>query len=231
MKKLSPRVWIAIGIQLMVVALLLPYAAILLGIIMKAAPDAMHRFASDVLSLLPLADEVQYCVTGINTAEFGMSMMRYVENTLDVINGNMQTAMYLGAWIYAFRMIFREVLPLPLCGLTILPTFCGLLMGALSYPMLEDESTKYLVIAFLMVLNIVVTLIFVRKSFWKKLLDILVNMALGSYLAALCIGYISAICGCLRGYYINATQAITAVLVVTSLIIIYLVTQFLVTDK
>ena len=232
-KLLNPKEWIGTGVQLIIFVLLMPYLSILLGIIMESAPSVKDEYAAAVMSFLPYADPIQNVITGLNLASPQMSVLTYGTALLETISGNVIAAMYLGGWLYAFRVIFKEMLgdALRLRGLPILQTVCGLFFGAMTFTMLDDEMMRIPVTLFIFLLDAVLTLIFVRKSVLKKILDIAINLSLQSYLAALTIGYIAVLSNCVRGYYTNVTQAATAVVVVTLLWIVYLVAQYLLTDK
>ncbi|MBR6570691.1 MAG: hypothetical protein IKK75_09585 [Clostridia bacterium] len=232
LNKLKPREVLGTVIQLMVFALLIPFIAIVLGIIMKASPAAKKEYADAVLSFLPLADPIQNIISGLNLAKPGASLIGYVQALFTVIEGNFIAAMYIGMWQYAFRYIFRELIPEPfrLPGLPILQVVCGLLLSALTFPMLHDSNMKLMVTAFLIVLNIVLTLICV-KEFWKKMLEIFCNLGLQSYLAAITIGYIASLVMVAQGYFTNLTQTLTCLGMCTLLLLVYLITQYLLLDQ
>lgn len=233
LKLMKPREWIGTGVQLMIFLLLLPFLAIFLGIMMESAPAAKDDFAAAVLSFLPYADPIQNTISGLNLADPGMSLMTYATALLETISGNIVAAMYLGGWLYAFRVIFKEMLGdvLRLNGLPILQTVCGLFFGALTFTMLEDEAMRIPVTLFIFVLDAVLTIVFVNKSILKKVLDIAINMSLQSILAALTIGYVAVIMSCVQGYYTDVKLAATAVITVSALWLVYLITQYLLTDK
>lgn len=234
MKKLfKPKELIGTGVQLMIFALLIPFISILLGLMMESAPDAKDKFASAVLSFLPYSDPIQNIVTGIDISRPGIGFLTYTAALMNTIGSNVVAAMYIGMWLYAFRMIFREVLGdiLHLHGLPILQVVCGLFFGAMTFTMLEDEVMGIVATLFLFVLDIVLTIVFVRKSPWKKILDLAINLSLQSYLAALTIGYVAVIASCVQGLYATVAHAVTMLVMVTLLWIVYLVAQYLILEK
>lgn len=227
-KLLKPRELLATGIQLMVFALLLPFMGILLGMVMEAAPAAKDKYAAAVVSYLPLADTIQAVVTGINSAMPGKSTLDFAQTLMVLLEENVVTAMYLGTWLYIFRVVFRELIPIR--GLPIFQVVCGLFFGALTYAFLENPMMRYCAMAFLVVAAVVLTF-FVQKAGWKKLLSILGGVALQSYLAILTVSYVAVLSACVQGLYANLTQAVTAVVTVTLLWIVYIATGYLVREK
>ena len=232
-KLLNPKEWLGTGIQLMVFALLIPFLAILFGMMMESAPAAMNKYAAAVLSILPYADEIQYVTVGLDTARPGMSLLTYGGAVFLTVKENFTGPMYLGMWIYAFRAIFKEVLGdvLNLRGLPILQVVCGLFFGALTFLLLEDQLLAALAIIFLFVLNFVLTIVFVHKRPWKKILELAFNLAMQGYLAALSIGYVAVLAACVQGLFASVLHAVTAVAIVTILWLIYLIAQYLITEK
>lgn len=233
-KLLNPWEWLGTGIQLMIFAALLPFLSILFGIIMESAPAAKDSFSAAVLSFLPYSDAIQNTVTGLKLSGDGMSILTYLAALMDTISGNVIAAMYLGSWLFAFRIIFKESIAagfLKIRGLPILQIVCGLFFGALTFVLLQEEMTAILATLFVFTLDVVLTIIFVHKSVWKKILDLAVNLSMQSLLAALTIGYFAVLASCVQGHYANVTQAIAAIGTVTALWLVYLITQYLVTEK
>ncbi len=233
-KLLNPWEWLGTGIQLMIFALLLPFLSILFGIMMESAPAAKDSFASAVLSFLPYSDPIQNTVTGLELSGNGMSLLTYMAALMDTISGNVIAAMYLGSWLFAFRIIFKESIAagfLKIRGLPILQVVCGLFFGALTFVLLQDDLSAILATLFIFTMDVVLTIIFVDKPVWKKILDLACNLSLQSILAALTIGYFAALASCVQGYYDNVTQAAAAIGTVTALWLVYLITQYLITEK
>ena len=236
MKKLAnPREWLGTGIQLMIFAALLPTLSVILGLLMEGSTTAKENFASSVLSYLPFYDNIQLAITGTDISKSGYSALRYIVAVMDTIGGNMIGAMYLGSWLYAFRLIFKESILagyLRLRGLPILQHVCGLFLGAITFSMLDDNiALTVMVTLFVLTLDIVLTIVLVDKARWKKVLDLVINLSLQSYLAGLTIGYVVALVICFKGLYSNVTQAITAIVTTTLLWLVYLITQYFITEK
>lgn len=234
MKKfMNPKEWIGTGIQLIIFAALLPFLCILLGLMMESAPAAKNEYAAAVISFIPGSDPIQNVVAGLDVAHPGASIWTYFDTLCDIVSGNIIAFTYLGLWLFAFRTIFKEMLGdvLRLRGIPILQVVCGLFFGAMTFMLLQDQAMQIIVTAFLVILNIVLTIVCFGKAWWKKLLDLLGNLALQSYLAALTIGYIAALSACVQGLYPTVSHAITAMVIVTLLWLIYMITQYFITEK
>ncbi len=232
MKFLKPRELLATGIQLMIVAALLPAIGILLGVINTAFPEVISNFCSDlasmVLSEIPGSDEIQSAVTGIKASGGSVSLTTYATVVLEYLSNEMVTLMYIGSWLFAFRIIFKEMIKMP--GIPILQTLCGLFFGVLTYTFFGDTVMMVMATLFIMTMDIVLTILFSRKASWKKALDLALNLSLQSVHAVLCISYAVVISSCFTGSFTNVTHAVVSVAVVTLLWIIYLVVQYIVVE-
>lgn len=241
-KLFSFHEWLGTGIQLIIFTLLFPFLVIILGML-PFADGAIEGFADSVMSFVYLSEYVEGAVIGLNTANPAMGIVEYGTVLLDIVTANIEAFMYVGMWLYAFRVIFSEILTRQIVfkhvtkivpifnGVPIIQVTLGLFFGALTYSMLGDRVLNVMIIAFLTVLNWVLTLIFVDKPVWKKILDAFINISMQSYLAALTAGYVIVLMFCLNGVYATVWQAVTAVVTVTLLWLVYLVTQYLLTDK
>ena len=223
-KLLRPRELMGTGIQLMVFALLMPFLAILLDIIMESSPEAKEQYAGAVLSQLPLVEPVQNVITGMDLATPGRTVGMYLFEMYKVLEGNMVTAMYLGTWLYIFRVVFSELIHIP--GLPIFQVVCGLFFGALTYGMIGDPVGQLCAFTFLVVASVVVTF-FVKKDGWKKALSMIIGIGAQSYLSILVISYVAVLAACFRGLFANLTQSITAVVIVALLMAIYVFTGYI----
>ena len=228
-KFLKPRELIATGIQLMIFALLIPAVGVIFRLLNMAAPEAMEKFMSGVISILPFSDTVQHILSGYDIAVSDVSVMNYFNVVMTTIGEDVVTFMYLGLWLNAFKLLFKELIGV-VRGLPVLQVFCGLFMGALTYPMLENEATAMSATVFLTVLNIVL-IILVFKSVWKRILEIFLGLGMQSITAALSIGYFTAVLSCFTNTYPSPEIAISAVVLTTCCIMIWLMIQYLVFEK
>lgn len=240
MKKLmNYHEWLGTGIQLMVFTLLFPFLAILLGFL--PFPDgAKEQFTQAALSFVPLSHYVEGVVHGINTSQPGLGILDYAYKALQIVYSNVEAFMYVGMWLYLFRVIFSEILVrstpfgkiVPIfSGVPIFQVTLGLFFSAFTYGIFGTGMDMYIVVGFLALANIILTCVFVKKPLWRKLLDMFCNLGLQSYLASLTAAYVIVLLFCFRGVYTNVAQAATAVVTVTLLWIVYLGTQYLLADK
>lgn len=213
------------AVQLMVVAILLPFIAILFGIILGGQDVAQQNFFSAIISMLPYSDEIQGLITGAGLASSSVTVMDYLMVVLKAVTENIMVGMYVGMWLHAFRIIFKEIVKIP--GLPVIQTVVGLLFGALTLNMVQDPMMVPLVILFLVALNIVLTIIFVKKTVWQKILDLAVNLSFQCLLAALTSGYALVISMVFNGYFTDVKLAISLIVMVTLAMIIYLIIQYI----
>ncbi len=225
MKMFKPKELMGTAVQLMVVALLLPFIAILLGMIVQSNPDVSGKIVDSVINILPFSDTIQNVLLGVNTASPMTTVWGYLEAVYNSVANDMMLAMYVGMWLHAFRIIFKEVIPIP--GLPVFQTVCGLLFGALTLNMIHDEVMVPIILAFLMVLNIVLTIIFVHKKVWQKILDLAVNLSFQCFLTALTSGYVLVLCMCWKGYFTDVKVAIVLVIITTLIWIVYFLIQYI----
>lgn len=223
----------------MVFTLLFPFLAIILGLL-DFPGGAKESFVESVLSYLPLSEYIEGVVIGINTARPGLSLLEYGIQVLQIVTDNIEAFMYVGMWLYMFRVIFSEILitttkvgkVVPIfSGVPIFQVTLGLFFAAFTYGLFGTGKGLLVVTSVLIVVNFVLTAVFVKKPLWKKILDLFLNLGLQSYLAALSAGYVIVLLYGFRGYYESVVQGIIAIVIVVLLWIIYLVTQYLVSDK
>ena len=191
------REWKGTFAQLAIFALLLPFLSILLGILKIAVPESLDKLIQGAMSSIPGYDPIQGILIGLNVGDMTSASMSYIEAVMAFVLDNVETMMYLGMWLYAFRVIFKEILRIP--GIPLLQVVCGLFMGALTYPMLEEPSLRLMATGFLIVLNAVITIIFVPKSLFRKIVSVALDLALQSLLAALTIAYVAILILSMQG--------------------------------
>ena len=225
MKMFKPKELMGTAVQLMVVALLLPFIAILLGMIVQSNPDVSGNIADSIIDILPFSDTIQNVLLGVNTASPMTTVWGYLEAVYNSVANDMMLAMYVGMWLHAFRIIFKEVIPVP--GLPVFQTVCGLLFGALTLNMIHDEVMVPIILAFLMILNIVLTIVFVHKKVWMKILDLAVNLCFQCFLTALTSGYALVLCMCWKGYFADVATAVTLIIITTLIWIVYFIIQYI----
>ncbi len=225
MKIFKPKELMGTAVQLMVVALLLPFIAILLGIIVQSNPDVSGKIVDSVINILPFSDVITSVLMGVDLAAPMTTAWDYCVAVFDAVTGNMMLAMYVGMWLHAFRIIFKEIIPIP--GLPVFQTVCGLLFGALTLNMVHDEVMVPFILLFLMTLNIVLTIIFVHKKVWQKILDLAVNLSFQCFLTALTSGYALVLCMCWKGYFTDVKTAIALVVITTLIWIVYFLIQYI----
>ena len=218
-KLLRPRELMGTTIQLMVFAALLPFIAILLDIIMQSSPEAKDKYVGAVLGQLPLVEPIQNVIGGMDLARPGMAVGQYLLEMYRVLEGNIVAAIYLGTWLYIFRVVFSELIKIP--GVPIFQVVCGLFFGAFTYAIVSDPVMRLCAISFLVVASVVVTF-FVDKEGWKKFLSMLIGILAQSYLSVLVISYVAVLAACFKGLFANLTQSITAVVIVSLLMSIYI---------
>lgn len=225
MKMLKPKELMGTAVQLMVVALLLPFIAILLGVIVQSNPDVKGSIVDSVMNMLPFADEISAVLMGVDLAAPMVTAWDYIVAVFNSVADNMMLAMYVGMWLHAFRIIFKEIVPIP--GLPVFQTVCGLLFGALTLNMIHDEVLVPVILMFLFTLNIVLTIVFVRKTVWQKVLDLVLNLSFQCFLTALTSGYTLVLCMCWKGYFTDVKTAIILVVITTLIWIIYFLIQYI----
>lgn len=240
MKKLLDwREWLGTGIQLMIFALLIPFIAFFFGIMKEAAPEAMNdlvsAFTSWIIEKVPFAETIQDAALGYNLIPEKLSVLEYGYVVFMTVTEDMLVSSYIGAWLFAFRIIFKESIAagfLQIKGLPILQTVCGLFFGVLTLPLLYGNVMIMAVaILFMTTMLIVISIIFVHKAVWKKLLDLLINLSFQCFLTGLTIGYVTVVVSLFCGYYRTITEAVFAVATVLVYLLGYLVLQYLIIEK
>ena len=187
-KFFKKKEWRGTLIQVFIFALLLPFLAILLGLVKEAAPEALDKLLQGAMSSIPGYDFMQEVLIGLQITDPATAAMRYTEAVIAFVTDNIYTMIYLGMWLYAFRVIFKEIIKLP--GIPLLQVMCGFVMGVLTYPMLDEPMLLIMAGSFLAVLNVVITIIFVPKGMVRKIISVVIDLGLQSLLAALTIGYV-----------------------------------------
>ncbi len=221
------REWKGTFAQLAIFALLLPFISIIIGMLHMTTPETFDWLIQGIVSSLPGYDPIQGLLAGLDITNPANAAKDYIEAVLNFVIGNVETMMYLGMWLYAFRMIFKEIIPLP--GLPILQIVCGLFMGALTYPMLSDPPMRLMATVFLILLNAVITWIFTPKTILQKILSLAIDLGLQSVLAALTIGYVAILVLSIQGGLPDISATIGVLILVLAYWLGYQILEYLFT--
>ncbi len=212
-------------IQLCVFAILIPFIGFWFSITLY--DDAIKStFLATLFNLIPYSDVIQNIALGVDAAS--MSISEYIGAMLSNLDQDISIMMYVGMWLTAFRVIFKELIELP--GLPILQTLAGFAMGSLTITLINDPMMRIPAIFFLMVLNVVLIII-THKSLWRKVLEIIFFLPLQAYQAFLVSAWTAVVVMIYRGAFPSVLQGVTAFVTTTLLWIIYLTAHYLVVGK
>lgn len=216
--------------QICLIAILLPFIAILFGLILGGQDAAQQDFMSALISYVPFSDQIQGVFLGAELVAFDTTFTKYLSAVYEALMEDVVTAMYVGMWIHAFRIIFKEIIPLK--GLPLVQIVAGLLFGAMTLSMIHNSDVVLMssITMFILLLNVVLTLIFVDKKIWQKVLD-LIFIAFESLLVPMISGYVVVFGMVFKGYFTDVSTAVYLILAVTLLMIVYALIQYIIVVK
>lgn len=217
-------------VQICIVALLLPFIAVLFGIILGGQGKSQQDFVSALISYMPYSNELQGIFSGAELVSTGTTLKSYLAVVWNTVQENAMLAIYVGMWIRAFRVIFKEIVPLK--GLPLIQIICGLLFGALSLTMVNsgELGVTIMVTGFIIILNLFLSIVFVRKSVGKKILDV-VFISFECFFTPMISGYIVAFGMVFKGYITDLWTGISVMLIATGVMLLYALIQYLMVVK
>ncbi len=212
--------------QLMIFAALMPFIAIILGIVLDENPLAQSMFISGVLDIIPCYSEIQSALLGYETV--GDGFIVYLNKLSQAVISDIEVLTYIGMWVSAFDIIFKEWIKIP--GLPILQKLTGLMMGALTVGMISDQYTRLMATGFLLILNYVLIMM-AEKEKWQKIIHAVFAIPLKAYQTFLLSSYVAALCMIFQGRYTSVMQAVISICVPTLLSIVFMVAEYLIVVK
>lgn len=138
----------------------------------KFVTDTVMNFANEKV---PLLEEIDRTIKMISLHEDTEKILQYVSDLIQTFETDLVVLAYIGMWIHASYVIFKELIPIP--GIPLIQIILGFVMGCLTINMLNDPIMCYMSTAFLIILNIVLTII-TPKSVLNKLFDIILFMTM-----------------------------------------------------
>ncbi len=183
LKSFTKREIIASIIQILLAYVFAPIAGVIIYEIINSnnqVGEMLDKFVNDTVmnfasEKVPLLEEIDRTIKMISIHEDTETILQYFSDLVQTLETDLVVLAYIGMWIHASYVIFKELIPIP--GIPLIQIIFGFVMGCLTINMFNDPVMCFMATAFLIILNIVLTII-TPKSVLNKLFDIILLMTL-----------------------------------------------------
>ena len=205
-------------IQIFVFVLLIPFTVWLLRSVFHTNGTAFDSFVTEAVGKLPYGNEITAAFRAIVVGSDSEKFAQYLITLFDTFSQDMLSGMCVALCMRASRIIFKEIIPIP--GIPLMQLYIGLVLGILTLSMLSDFVISVFAVCFIIILNVVLTILTVKPT-WKKVLDIFLDMSLEFFNYMLL-----AFCVILIGFIGNGYDT-SAVVTVYAVVVVLFVTQYM----
>ncbi len=219
---------IATVAQILLAILVLPALSVILKLLM---PEGAVAFLWNLLQEVPFMDVWLGIVTDFSaSASQTILPASYLEMVLSPVRNAMAEACVIGMCIYMCKTVGTMIY---IRGVPVLQTVFGVFLGCIVLRAMQGDMTySIMAIGFMVIANIVLTILAASGQVLQKVLGIFLGLGLQSVIAGLAAAYVAALTLILRGYVSSFFVAVGLVGGTSlPLLIVLLLDYFLLTPK
>ncbi len=215
--------------QILIAIILLPFICFILKLILPANGIS---FILNLLQEIPFLDVWFDMVQKFAEApKDGVLVQNYLQAVIQPALDGAFEALIIGMCVYACKTIGTM---LYIRGVPVIQTVAGVFLGCITIKAIGVGDTYYSIFAigFLVILNIVLTLLAAHGQVLQKVLGIFIGIGCQSILAGLAAAYVAALCLIINGWANSLGAAVGLIgVTVCPLLIFLLIDYFILTPK